>query len=129
MALRALLNDRWHGEFDGMLELYARGPHDVSECGAFSSLSAGFQRAVEAGDEPSVRAVMLAAEGLMAECEGRLNEPDRDHLHTALVTCFLENVLPVQPDRFALVGPLIGPATRRWAERYQQWWLEPEPSK
>jgi len=128
MGLRALLARTWQAEFDGMLELFSLGPGDVSECGAFLSLTGAFDAAVEAGDETSVAAVMREVDGLMATCEGRLDEPDRDHLHTAVVTCFLEGVLPVRADRFATVAPHIGPATRRWFEQWQPWCLEPEPT-
>jgi hypothetical protein len=111
-----------------MLELFSLGPGDVSECGAFLSLAAAFGAAVEAGDETSVAAVMREVEGVVAACEDRLDEPDRDRLHTAAVTCFLEGVLPVRADRFGMVAPHIGPATRRRFEQRQPWCLEPEPA-
>lgn len=127
MSLRALLPERGQEEFDGMLDLYADAPGEVEACGAYSSLSAAFRWAVRVRDEATVAALLRQAEDVMATCEGRLDEPAVDRLHNAVVTCFLETVLPVEEDRFAMVAPHMGPATLRWAEQWQQWWLEPEP--
>ena len=128
MGLRGLLAGTWQADFDGMLELFALAPGDVSECGAFLALTGAFDAAVEAGDGTSVAAVMREVDGVMAACEGRLDESDRERLHTAAVTCFLEGVLPVRADRFAMVAPHIGTATRRWFEQWDPWRLEPGPT-
>ena len=124
-TLRALLPEPGQYVFDEMLTVYSHSMTDVSACGAFSSLGPAFQAAVDARDEATVAAVLREVDRVMAECEDGLADPDVDHLHTAVVTCFLENVLPVGADEFDLVAPHIGPATRRWADVQQPWWLEP----
>ena len=42
MGLRGLLAGTWQADFDGMLELFALAPGDVSECGAFLALTGAF---------------------------------------------------------------------------------------
>jgi hypothetical protein len=115
---RALLPERLRYEFDENADGYDFEPDGVSQCGALMSLTSPFVQAVAAREIQSVRAIIDLVDELLAYPQGR---DETGSLRNSVLSCFLEDVLPLPADVRPLVA--LGTNIRDHAEKHSPSWL------
>jgi len=125
-ALRGLLPDELLAQFDDDMSAYADLDGDVSLCGVLLAFSGSFRLLIRKRDAASIRDVLAFVDDLLVRHQPEGGVGPRDgSVYNSLLACFLENVLPVRPEEFPVVGPYLGPGVCAHASKFEAWWLEP----
>lgn len=115
---RSLLPERLRSQFDEDIAGYYIEPYGVSQCGALLSLASPFIQALTAGEVESAQAILHLADQLLGYPQGR---DKTGSLRNSVLTCFLEDVLPLPPDMRPVLR--LGPNIRAFAEQHDPYWL------
>jgi hypothetical protein len=117
--VRSMLPESRHATFGGMADLFTPDEASISQCGVLASLTPAFQECVVAREVEAVRAILDLMDHLLTYPEGR---DTVGSMRNSVLTCFLENVLPLpEPIRANVV---LGPNIRAFAKRHEPSWLK-----
>jgi hypothetical protein len=124
--LRSLLPEAMRETFDADMTMFEDGEGDVHVCGVFAAFGWSFRRLIAGRDAPSITAILAFTDELL---EQYWPPPGfESNVVSSVLTCFFENVLPVGPEEYPVVGPFLGPRLRAYALTYDPWWLVPNPN-
>jgi hypothetical protein len=116
---------RFQGRFDDDSGMFTTDDR-ISCGGVLMALSWSFDRLIREREKEAIGAVLDAVESLIQRYRPPAHGKIAPYgLYNAVITCFLENVLPTTPAGHPLVVPQLGPLTRGSVPPH---WLLPDPN-